>query len=122
MYKALKYSIFIIIPFALSTPAYSAEHIVYANAGKATEMRFAPQDIEIKAGDTVTWINNADMYHNVKALKKDIPADAEPFTSKGLAKKDDRWSHTFSISGKYNYFCVPHRSMGMIGSVTVSNK
>jgi hypothetical protein len=31
------------------------------------------------------------------------------------------FSYTFEESGRYDYFCIPHESMGMIGSVTVSD-
>lgn len=31
------------------------------------------------------------------------------------------FSYTFEEPGRYDYYCIPHESMGMIGSVTVSD-
>jgi hypothetical protein len=33
---------------------------------------------------------------------------------------DGTFSFTFEEPGTYDYFCIPHESMGMIGSVTVT--
>lgn len=99
--------------------AYAKDHIVLAKAGKASEMRFEPAQLEISVGDTVTWINDSNVYHNVKSLQKDIPATAVSLKSPGLRKKGDKWSYTFAVTGKYDYFCVPHRAMGMVGTIIV---
>jgi hypothetical protein len=31
------------------------------------------------------------------------------------------FSYTFEEPGRYDYYCIPHESMGMVGSVTVSD-
>lgn len=101
------------------SPASAAEHIVNVLSGKGSEMRFEPKALTIQRGDTVTWINQSAVYHNVRALKKDIPDGATQLKSPGLRKEGDQWSYTFDIKGHYSYFCVPHRAMGMTGTVTV---
>ena len=105
---------------SLALEASAAEHTVKILSGTTKEMRFDPQDIEVKVGDTVTWVNEKPVYHNVRALKKDIPEGAEPLKSPPIKKAGEKWSYTFEVAGKYDYFCVPHRAMGMVGSVTVS--
>jgi hypothetical protein len=31
------------------------------------------------------------------------------------------FSYTFEEPGRYDYYCIPHESLGMVGSVTVSD-
>lgn len=116
------FSAFILISFSLPFSSLAAEHTVKVMSGKSNEMRFVPQELIISSGDTVTWINEKNVYHNIRSLKKDTPEGAKPLKSPALRKKDDSWSYTFNITGKYDYFCVPHRAMGMVGSITVEDK
>ena len=74
-------------------------------------MRFIPKNIEIKVGETVRWINPTSDAHNV-ADKND------EFRSKMLTK-NDVFSYRFTKPGVYNYYCQPHRIMGMKGTVVV---
>lgn len=120
MIQQLKNNVFLLSSVLLAlgiTPAQAKEHIVEARSGGASEMRFFPESLEVSLGDTVTWVNASNVYHNVKSLGKDIPKEAEPLKSPGLRKKGDKWSYTFNVPGEYKYFCVPHRAMGMVGQV-----
>ena len=83
-------------------------------------MSFKPKTILIEPGDTVTWINEVDEEHNVVSYPDGFPKGAKPFSSSFLKKKGEKWSHTFSSKGTYEYHCVPHLPMGMHGSVIVS--
>lgn len=115
---------FICISLVLSATSFATakEHIVKVMSGKSNEMRFTPQDITINQGDTVKWINEKSVYHNIRSIKKGTPDGAETLKSPALRKENDSWSYTFNVTGRYDYFCVPHRSMGMIGSITVEDK
>jgi plastocyanin len=64
---------------------------------------FAPQHVSVKAGTTVTWVNDDDIPHVVVSSNK-------LFKSKTLDTKD-RFSFTFTTPGTYEYFCSLHPHM-----------
>jgi plastocyanin len=67
---------------------------------------FAPAQLTVKAGTTVTWTNRDDIPHTV--------VSAGQFRSKAL-DTDDKYSFTFTKAGDYEYFCSLHPHMvGMI--------
>ncbi|MBN1236975.1 MAG: PQQ-dependent sugar dehydrogenase [Gammaproteobacteria bacterium] len=92
-----------------------------------TTLQFAPQLVEITVGETVEWRNVSPVVHTVTAdpaLANDpsfvsLPEEAEPFDSGAIAP-DGTFSQTFTVAGTYEYFCVPHQSAGMRGTVVVS--
>jgi plastocyanin len=71
------------------------------------EFAFSPSKLEVKAGDTVTFINK-------DAVKHTATADDESFDTKLLAQNEKK-QITFTKAGEYSYFCLPHPGMkGMI--------
>jgi plastocyanin len=67
---------------------------------------FAPAQLTVKVGATVTWTNHDDIPHTVVSAGK--------FRSKTL-DTDDSFSFTFTAAGDYKYFCSLHPHMtGMI--------
>ena len=67
---------------------------------------FAPAQLTVKVGTTVTWTNHDDIPHTVVSAGK--------FRSKTL-DTDDGFSFTFTAAGEYKYFCSLHPHMtGMI--------
>lgn len=75
---------------------------------------FAPRDLQIIAGQTVTWINKSTIQHTVTA-------DDNSFNS-GFVKPGASYSHQFLRPGRYPYHCVLHGSelgVGMSGVVIV---
>ena len=70
---------------------------------KIDNFTFAPQRITVKAGTTVTWINEDDIPHAIAATGK-------LFKSKVL-DTGDRFSFTFTTAGSYEYFCSLHPHM-----------
>ena len=78
-------------------------------------MVFSQEIVRINPGDTVFW-KATDPGHNVEFIsKKGIPDGVEKFKSK--VGKDTEF--TFTIPGIYAYWCVPHKTLGMIGFVIV---
>ena len=67
------------------------------------QFAFAPQRVTVKAGTTVTWINDDDIPHTVASSSKS-------FKSKPLDTKD-KFSFTFTTPGTYEYFCSLHPHM-----------
>lgn len=91
-----------------------------------TEFVFDPAELTIRAGDTVTWVVVGDFPHSTtcdpaKAADPThavLPEGAEPWDS-GILETGQEFSHTFDVPGDYTYFCIPHESMGMIGTLLV---
>ena len=83
---------------AVASPAQAATVEV-----KIDNFTFNPQQITVKAGDTVTWVNHDDIPHTVTSK---IMA----FRSKAM-DTDDKFSFTFATPGKFDYFCSLHPHM-----------
>jgi plastocyanin len=70
---------------------------------------FNPQQITVKTGDTVTWVNHDDIPHTATSK-------TGAFRSKAL-DTDDTFSFTFTTPGSFGYFCALHPHM--TGSIVV---
>ena len=80
-------------------------------------MVFSQEIVRINSGDTVFW-KSIDKGHNVEFISKNgVPEGVEKFKSK-IGKDTE---YTFTIPGIYAYWCVPHKTMGMIGFVIVGD-
>ena len=67
--------------------------------------QYQPGRIQVKAGTTVTWVNEDEIFHTVTAEKKESGFDA-PLDGKGKS-----FSFTFSQPGTYTYYCDRHEHM-----------
>lgn len=102
------------------------------------DLVFDPDTLTIAPGDTVVWENIGTIGHSVTAYEEDIPDDAEFFASGGFETEQDArgayaagdpdsgdvvggesYEHTFEVLGTYEYFCIPHETVGMLGTITV---
>jgi plastocyanin len=89
-------------------------------------LKFEPASVTIKKGDKVTWKNTGSLVHTATCdpSKASNPADvslpsgAQPFDSGDVAG-GKTFSQTFNVAGTYKYFCKPHESGGMVGTITV---
>ncbi len=70
---------------------------------KIDNFTFNPQQITVKAGDTVTWVNHDDIPHTVTSK-------TALFRSKAM-DTDDKFSFTFATPGSFPYFCALHPHM-----------
>ena len=77
------------------------------------DMAFAPKQVTVKVGATVTWTNQDSVQHSVKS--DDGSADGP---SSELLAKGQSYSFSFKKAGVYNYHCGPHPFMK--GTVTVT--
>lgn len=90
---------------------------------------FEPEEVRIRAGETVRWINSSALEHTVTAdpmlamIAGDVhlPQGAEPFHSGRLPPRSE-YEHTFQTPGEYQYVCVPHEVVPMIGRVVVEKR
>lgn len=102
----LPFCLAICLATALAASARAADVTV-----NVTGTSFSPRNVTIQVGDTVTWTNSNQGFHNVVS-------DDAGFRS---GDPDENWtfSHTFSSVGVFDYYCEPHQSFGMTGTVTV---
>ncbi|WP_049971560.1 plastocyanin/azurin family copper-binding protein [Haladaptatus cibarius] len=94
---------------------------------------YEPESITVSPGTTVVWDNVGSVGHSVTAYEDEIPEEAGYFASGGFdseqAARDaypegdigggEQYEHTFDVEGTYEYFCIPHESAGMVGTVEV---
>ncbi len=84
---------------------------------KMTNVRFTPQNIKIKAGTTITWINDDEVEHYVNTDSH--PAHTFfPEQNSKLLKKGEEFALTFNKKGVFPYHCSAHAA-NMVGSLVV---
>nr|ABV22213.1 chloroplast plastocyanin [Karlodinium veneficum] len=84
-------------------------------------LAFEPKDVTICAGDTVTWTMNKNGPHNVLFSEAPDGFETDDESMEGyLSEVGSTWSKKLDIAGTYNYLCQPHKSGGMVGSITVN--
>jgi len=114
----MKY-VFVILFGLFSTNVSFAEDTTVEMLNKLDKrtMVFNQEIVRIDPGDTVFW-KATDPGHNVQFISKNgVPAGVEKFKSK--VGKDTEF--TFTVPGIYAYWCVPHKTLGMIGFIIVGN-
>lgn len=100
--------------------------------GSAQAPRFEPAEIQIEAGDTVDFVLVSAAPHNVafdstslssaatERLRKIIHDPMLPLAGPLLLKEGERYTLVFDVpAGRYAYYCMPHMSMQMRGTVVV---
>jgi plastocyanin len=80
---------------------------IVANSGSNS---FNPSPVEIKVGETVTWVNDDSARHSVTSKERILDS--------GILAEGQSFSHTFDKAGEYPYFCSPHPTM--VGTVVVT--
>ena len=94
-----------------SSLTITEEGKVVSIVGNSGSNSYNPNPIEIKVGDTVTWINNDSSPHTVTSSSKDINFDSD------VLRRDETFSFTFDRKGEYPYFCTLHPNM--VGTIVV---
>lgn len=82
-------------------------------SGNGGNFAFAPAAVRVSTGTTVTWEWTG------KGSMHNVAADGGGFESKMTDEKGFTFTHEFTSAGVYNYFCTPHKAMGMKGSIVV---
>ena len=103
-----------------ATPA-SAETYTIKMGTDSGLLKFEPETLTIKAGDTVKWVNNKLSPHNVVFDSSKLDeAVATKMTHKDLLfAPGESFTTTFNEPGEYPFYCEPHRGAGMAGKVIV---
>jgi len=114
----MRYLLMIFISLIFSKGLFAEDTTVeMLNKIEKRSMVFSQEIVRINSGDTVFW-KSIDKGHNVEFISKNgVPEGVEKFKSK-IGKDTE---YTFTIPGVYAYWCVPHKTMGMIGFVIVDD-
>lgn len=78
--------------------------------------RFDPLGLFVEPGTTVSF-EFVEGSHSATAYPDRVPDGAEAFDSGVLSA--GTFEHTFDEPGTYDYYCTPHKSMGMAGRIVV---
>lgn len=105
---------------------YSDDPKPAVTVGMTNALKFTPDTVRIKAGQTVLWKNSSLLVHSVTADPSEgtiegsvkLPKGARSFNS-GLMDPEEIFEHTFNKPGSYTYFCIPHEAARMRGVVIV---
>ena len=75
---------------------------------------FDPANITVEPGTTVTWVQSGNNPHTTTSY--------DGLWDSGMIEggSGGTFSFTFEEPGTFDYFCIPHEELGMIGSVTVT--
>jgi plastocyanin len=86
----------------------------FAQSDSPVDMKnlaYAPKEIHVAPGSTVTWTND-------DALQHTVTADDGSFDS-GLLDPSATFTQEFDTPGVYPYFCQPHGGPGGVGMSAV---
>ena len=104
----------------LAGGAMAQEVLLGANGGVLV---FEPSEFTVKAGDTITFKNNAGYPHNVVFDEDEVPSgvDATKISQEEyLNAPGETYSVTLTVPGTYGFYCEPHQGAGMVGKITVN--
>lgn len=107
--------------YCAGTTPLPAAQVTVAPNGMLT---FSPQTVTINAGETVEWVWSSSG-HNVVSGTGCIadnqfcsPTDSSCATAP-VSTQGATYTHTFTTSGTYHYFCNVHCALNMVGTVIV---
>ncbi|HEY3356828.1 MAG TPA: plastocyanin/azurin family copper-binding protein [Polyangia bacterium] len=92
----------------------TAATAVAATAVTVSDFKFAPACIKVAAGATVTWTNTGMPIHTVTS-----DSGAPVTFNSGALGSGGTFHFTFPAAGTVGYHCIPHQSLGMVGTVVV---
>jgi nitrite reductase (NO-forming) len=97
----------------MSSSGSSTQVSVVKGAATLSSKAFSPSTLKIKVGSTVTWINNDNNIHTITSGKPNTPNAGEMFDSglTALIMPAKTFSHKFTDTGKFSYFCRLHPTM-----------
>ncbi|MDS0301417.1 plastocyanin/azurin family copper-binding protein [Halogeometricum sp. S1BR25-6] len=93
---------------------------------EGSQYYFDPIGLFVETGDTVTFkIRSGN--HSATAYQKGngpasvtrIPDGAQAFDSGTLSERGATFQYTFETTGTFDYYCLPHKTLGMVGRIVV---
>ena len=98
-------------------PVVSADNTTNATivTVDSTNLRFSPSTVTLTEGDTIRFFWDGQLLpHN--AVEDNGVFDSGDTTS----DQDYSFLFTAGLNGTFDYFCEPHRSVGMVGQIIVN--
>ena len=96
--------------------------------GMYTDLYFDPIGLFVEPGTTVSFelvsgVHSATAYHpdNEYALNRRIPRDGPSWNTGQFSEKGAFRNVTFETSGTHDYYCIPHKQLGMVGRIVVGD-
>lgn len=98
-----------------ATESVDADEVV--TVGPNGDLVFEPAELAVEVGTTVAWKWDSGG-HTVTV--NDQPQGSQ-WRGTNLSTKESGYvlTKTFDVAGRYDYYCTPHRSSGMKGTVVV---
>lgn len=101
MLKAAFVAIVAVIALLTVLPAHASDIVEVGIAN----MEFKPQQIKVRPGTTVKWVNNEKRTnHSILFPQEGLPESERFFPG-------ESWQRTFDKPGLYPYICGPHPQM-----------
>ena len=97
---------------------------IVPGASTLADKAFSPNPVNVKIGDTITWVNEDSVFHTVVSGNPSSGGETGKVFDSGLSgptaltTKGKTFSHTFTEKGEFPYFCQLHPTM--IGKVIVA--
>lgn len=93
---------------------------------QGSDYYFDPIGLFVEPGETISFVIDSGAHSSVAyassldaAETTRIPEGAEPWDSGILSDQGASFDHTFQTTGTYDYFCLPHKTLGMVGRLVV---
>jgi plastocyanin len=109
------------------TPANATERGDYT-VGMYTELYFDPVGLYVEPGETVSFelvsgAHSATAYDpaNENALTRRVPEGAPAWNTGTFGDVGQFRNVTFETEGTHDYYCIPHKMVGMIGRIVVGS-
>src|SRR5437016_5872851 len=87
-----------------------------ARAAGAVSMKaskFDPKEVQVKAGESVTWTNADSLQHSVTADDGSFDSSPQCGQPAGTCvEKGKTYSHAFPAAGRFAYYCRIHGAAG----------
>jgi plastocyanin len=96
-----------------ASPALAETHVVTQNG-----IEFTPSELVITVGDTVEWVWTAGSHTVTNGVDTSDP-DVGTLFDTPLNSSNPSVSFTFDVAGEVPYFCRPHLTLGMTGTITI---
>lgn len=87
-----------------------------------SQLTFDPAEVTINVGDTITWQYTGGSPHTITPGSG--PGDDNPHNEWERQEMDQigqTFEHTFNNAGTFDYYCEPHFSDGMTGTIVVES-
>ncbi len=119
----------IVTSFALSASPAAAESYTVKMGSDTGQLKFVPDTLTVKPGDTIKWEMNKLAPHNAVFEAAGVPSKSADL-AKSLSKDKLMFSPGESAetkipadapAGTYSYYCQPHRGAGMVGKIVVDS-